>query len=84
MSDTNPQHHISNKTPVKLPVGIWLFVIFMAFGAGGGFAVAQYQIAAHERRIERIEDERKSDRELLTRIDERTAAMKQQLDRLAK
>lgn len=77
---TTPPHTLSEQTRVKLPITAWLLLIATAFGAGGGFAVAQYQIGEHTRRLEKLE----SDRELLLRIDERTVEIKRQIDRIAR
>ncbi len=77
MNDTNT---LTENTRVKLPIGLWLALIVTIAGAFSSFAVAQFQLAAHERRIERLEN----DRELLLRIDERTAEIKRQLERLTK
>ena len=77
MSDT--PHTISEKTAIKLPVGIWVLVIISAAGFFANIAISQNQISAHERRLEKLEN----DRELLLRIDERTSEIKRQLDRIS-
>lgn len=80
-TQTNPPHAtLSEHTRIKLPIAAWVIMLMTIGGAFGAFAVAQYQIASHEHRIEKLE----GDRELLHRIDERTAEIKRQIDRLAK
>ncbi|WP_043588091.1 hypothetical protein [Geminisphaera colitermitum] len=73
---------ITDKTPVKLPVGVWLALLVTVGGALSSFAVAQYQIAEHSRRISALEEQGQNSRELLLRIDERTTEIKRQLDRM--
>ena len=83
--------HVSERTPVKLPLAAWLLCAGAMAAAGASWGISQQQLAAHERRIEAIStrqaatDARAHDmRVLLERIDERTATMKQQLERMAK
>ncbi|AHF89514.1 hypothetical protein OPIT5_03755 [Opitutaceae bacterium TAV5] len=75
---------ITEKTPVKLPAGVWLALVVTVGGAFSSFAVAQYQISEHGRRINTLEEQVQNSRELLLRIDERTAEIKRQLDRMTK
>ena len=75
MSNTNT---ITEHT--RIPLYIAVAAIISLSAIAGTFSIAQYQIADHGDRLKKLE----SDRELLLRIDERTAEIKRQLDRLAK
>ena len=81
MSDS--PHTITEKTSIKLPIGVWVALTAAIVGATANFVISQNQIAAHEQRLERLEGERKLDRELLLRIDERTGEIKRQIERIS-
>lgn len=73
---------------VRLPLTAWVGMAVLFAGAAGSAAVAQFQLANHAQEIERLKVSRELDaqataqvRELLVRIDERTAEMKRQLER---
>ena len=68
---------------IRLSIGTWIVVFGLVSGTVGTFTLAQTQIAANERRIDRLElrdEQTRIDyavmRELLTRIDERLAEVR--------
>lgn len=76
MSETNRR---------KIEVLVMLISIISAFGAFyGTFVLLPYRMAAAEKAISEVQAERKTDRELLVRVDERTARMEKAIDRIAK
>lgn len=76
MSETNKR---------KLEVVALLIAVVSGLGAFyGTFVLLPYRMAAAEKAITEVQVERKTDRELLVRVDERTARMEKALDRIAK
>ena len=80
---------MSDETIIKprFPVGTWLAILSGIAAIIGSYTLAQSQIADHDKRIVRLEarDEQSridyaSVRELLVRIDERTAEIKRKQD----
>lgn len=67
-------------TKVRLPLSASVAVAGALALSGGTFAVAQYRLTAGEERIAAMEASRATDRELLVRIDERTAEMKRLIE----
>lgn len=65
----------------KPSVGNWLSILGLMAALAGSYAIAQAQIAEHERRLIRLEVRDEWVRELLVRIDERTEEMKRRADR---
>lgn len=65
---------------VKLPLSAFVAIAFAVATSGGSLALAQYRINDVAERVAAIEQARAADRELLVRIDERTAEMKRILE----
>lgn len=61
---------------IKLPATMLLGLLACVATSAGTLALAQKRIADMEAKIQAIEQARAEDRELLVRIDERTAEMK--------
>jgi hypothetical protein len=80
MTDTRPP--ITEKTTLKLSIGVWAAVICSIAGWVGAFSVGQYRLGQHEGRIEALELQMKADGKLITAIDERTKNMQHQLDNI--
>lgn len=76
---------MSDKTRQSLQLGVGIITVALAISSAiGAFYVLPYRMSAAEAAISKMQDERKTDRELLLRIDERTARMDKTLDRLVK
>lgn len=72
---------------VKRRLEVMTLIIAVVSGLGaffGAFVLLPYRMDAAEKAIVEVQGERKSDRELLVRVDERTARMERALDRMAK
>lgn len=72
---------------VKAPIATWLSILGAIAAVVGSYTLAQSQIADHDKRIIRLElhdEQARQDmaimRELLIRIDERTAEIKRKQD----
>ena len=65
---------------IRLPLTGWVLIISAAITVAAAFGVAQFQIVNHENRITTLEVREGEVRELLIRIDERTAEIKRRLD----
>ena len=77
---TDSRPPISEKTPVRTSLGVWILVFITAIGWGVNIGITAKTISAHGERITALELKT----ELLGRIDERTANMQRQLDKLTK
>lgn len=76
MSDSNKR---------KLEMLALLVAVISGIGAFfGAFVLLPYRMQAAEKAIEAVQTERKTDRELLIRVDVRTERMEKALDRIAK
>lgn len=71
---------ISDETRVKVPLRV--LGMFAAAVAAGAIAwgITTNRVAEHDKRIEALEGDSRSTREVLIRIDERTAEIKRRLD----
>jgi hypothetical protein len=67
---------INQNTKVKLPLPAVGAIALSLIASGGSIAVAKYRIDDAVTRLEVVEAARAADRELLVRIDERTAETK--------
>lgn len=75
-----PAASLNQNTKVKLPLPAVASIVAAIAMSGGSVAVAQYRINDVADRVATIEAARAADRELLVRIDERTAEMKRILE----
>lgn len=76
---------MSEKTRQTLQMGATIVSVLLAvLGSIGAFYVLPYRMTAAEGAIKKMQEERTSDHELLSRIDERTAAIQRDLNRLAR
>lgn len=71
---------LTPNTKLKLPLPAMASIVAACVMSGGSLAVAQYRINDVAERVATIEAARAADRELLVRIDERTAEMKRILE----
>jgi hypothetical protein len=81
MSDDTLTVKVSEEMPVQGPLK--MFVAFAGVIAAGALAwgFTSNTVTSNTRRIEDLERESRANRELLLRIDERTAEIKRQMDR---
>lgn len=71
---------LTSDTPVKIPLRALGAVLCVIGVSGGSLALAEYRINDVSGRLAQVEAARSADRELLVRIDERTAEMKRLLE----
>lgn len=72
---------MTDVSKLKFPAPLVLTLAGCLATSVGSVAVAQYRISEHAERLAEVESARANDRELLVRIDERTAEMKRILER---
>ncbi len=88
--ETNPPITVSEKTKLQLPMKAWVSLAgFLALGVAA-WTLAQARIAdlqdtaaKLERRADKTDAQAEENRLLLERIDERTAQMQRQLDKIS-
>jgi hypothetical protein len=80
--------NVSDEMRVRMPLKMLIALLsIVAVGAiawaatRGDVAATRVEVSAHGLRIEKLENDARSTREILYRIDERTAEMKRQMDR---
>jgi pyrimidine deaminase RibD-like protein len=72
---------MTDVSKLKFPAPLVGAIVVSLATSVGGYSVALYRISEHAERLASVEIERKNDRELLVRIDERTAEMKRIMER---
>lgn len=78
--DTNPPLR-PDRVRVSMSLGDMKWVIIVVAAGAIAWGVTTKNVADNTKRIDALEAENRTSRELLTRIDERTAAIKERLDR---
>jgi Tfp pilus assembly protein PilN len=75
---------LSDEKPVKLQFRMLLALLGVVAACAIAWTTTRSQVATDSIRIEALENEQRSQREILIRIDERTAEIKRQMDRIGR
>lgn len=78
--ETDPGFAFSDATKLRAPAKVWLAIIGAAMAGATGYATLRVAVSEHAARITALESDTRSAREVLIRIDERTAEIKRRLD----
>lgn len=70
-TDTTPAFSVTRDTRVKLPLALLWGIVATSALVGGYVYTLRGEVAAHTREIRQLQDEFRSTRELLARVEER-------------
>ncbi len=79
-TDTQPSFSISERSGVKAPLKSLLAVLAFVAVAYSAYTTTRADVDRHGGRLTALEAEARNTREVLTRIDERTAEIKRRID----
>lgn len=78
--ETDPGFSFSDSSRIKAPAKVWLALMCAAAAGATAWATLRMSVAEHATRIGSLESDSRTAREVLIRIDERTAEIKRRLD----
>lgn len=73
--------NISDTSNLRMPLRFFVAIIALAAGSALAWGITSRAVSDSAKRIEALELENRTNRELLLRIDERTTEIKRQMDR---
>jgi hypothetical protein len=80
--DADPGFSVSDSTPVKVPLKLMFWLLAVVAAGAIAWGLTANRVAEHDKRIDSLETDARKTEQLLIRIDERTAEIKRQLDRV--
>jgi hypothetical protein len=69
MSDSNPPIAVSEKTPIKIPLGILLVLIGASAGTFGAWVMLRMDVASLKEQMAEVQTRQERDHELLVGIE---------------
>jgi hypothetical protein len=78
--ETDPGFSFSDSSKIKAPAKVWLSLMFTVAARATAWATLRMSVSEHAARLAALETDSRSGREVLIRIDERTAEIKRRLD----
>lgn len=70
---------ITDKTPVKLPLVLWLSALLAASMAGGAYYSIKADVTQHSSDITELKTDARMQREILIRVDENVKELKRRV-----
>jgi hypothetical protein len=68
---------ITDKTPIRLPLALWLSVTLLVSASGGGYLLLRDNVARNTAAIGALQQGAQTTREILIRIDENVKGLKE-------
>lgn len=68
---------ITDKTPIRLPLALWLSVTLLVSASGGGYLLLRDNVARNTAAISALQEGAQTTREILIRIDENVKGLKE-------
>jgi hypothetical protein len=68
---------ITDKTPIRLPLALWLSVTLLVSASGGGYLLLRDNVARNTAAISALQEGAQTTREILIRIDENVKGLRE-------
>ena len=68
---------ITERTPIRLPLALWLSVTLLVSASGGGYLMLRDNVARNTAAIVQLQGGAQATREILIRIDENVKVLKE-------